>query len=148
MKIKVAMHPLLRQIFLLSLLLSMSSVVHAGPSPKVMTGLSFNEVVKIKGFPISTDTHETSRIVVWNFKHGPIYFKDGKTVPRPKNWNQGQIKPKQNSSTVLNRPISKKSNLSQTDVDEIISAIPNDKGGPAKPNQDVAPDSDAASSSN
>jgi hypothetical protein len=122
--------------------------LEAQPAQRLTTGLSYQDVITIKGFPLSTDTHETSRITVWNYKTGPVYFKDGKTMVRPKDWDRGHLKAAP-VKTPLPKPRAKTS-LTQRDVDDIISAIPSDKGGVAakQPPVDVAPDTESGSSSN
>jgi hypothetical protein len=134
--------------FLLLMLAYYVPGLEAQPAPRLTTGLSYQDVITMKGFPLSTDTHETSRITVWNYKTGPVYFKDGKTMVRPKNWDRGHTKVAP-VKTAFPKPRTKTA-LTQRDVDDIISAIPSDKGGVSakQPPVEVAPDTEAGSSSN
>ena len=112
----------------------------------VPVGLTQPEVAKQFGDPLSTDVHETSRINIWYYKNGPIYFRDGKTIfvePKKPEVNNQNIKT-QTHAVIPDR----KGKLSQADVDAILSAIPNDKpGGSPAANLPMGANADAADTS-
>ena len=138
------------KILLLVLILAIVSAEKtiAERGSRLATGLTFNEVIKVKGFPLSSDTHETSRLVIWSYKNSTVFFKDGRTTSKPQNWKP--VANPQTKPVTLDLAKTKvKSSLTQTDVDEILSAIPNDKGGGRNAPESIAPDiSEGTGSSN
>jgi len=103
----------------------------ADPSMTIPGGLTQDAVQRIKGAPLSTDVQETSRVIVWIYKDGPVYFRDGRTVglhaSHSKRMNRNDLSSKKRFASA------QKQKLSQADVDDIISAIPNDKAPTTDP---------------
>ena len=98
-------------------------------------GMTFNEVVKIKGAPIEKDEHEVSRIILWKYKGDTLKFYEGKLqVSSPNHGMRPMLppeaelpKPIEKVATVKKvKPKSEKPEMEQKAVDELIDALPNE----------------------
>lgn len=111
---------------------------------RLKAGMSFNEVIAVKGAPLEKDEHETSRVAIWRYKDESVRFYDGKleiaspivavpVVAQPKSEKAVVAAPSKGVSS------KKRDKISQKVVDEIFDALPNDTS-PAQPASPVMPE--------
>jgi hypothetical protein len=117
--------------------ITISGFVNLVFAQSVKTGMTFSDVAKLKGQPLNTDEHETSRKVIWTYKDLKVVFKDGKVIgpgshkistDKKQTKDSGLIKSK-NKKELARKGTGEL--LGQTEVDEIIASIPNEADKPA-----------------
>lgn len=100
---------------------------YAATPPVVVNGMDFNQVLKLRGQPLEKDFHEARRIVLWRYADTTLTFHDGKLVRQGAPLKRPNT-PSQPKRAAVPKKIQHK--ISQKDVDDIISAIPNEGDTP------------------